>query len=55
MPRKGTCGGSYAIEADSREAVLEPVREYVIPLYWAALKNLETVGGNYYWKLKSKR
>lgn len=53
MPRKGNCGeGMYEVEADDRETLLELVKQYVVPLYRAALGNLETVGANYYWEPK---
>jgi hypothetical protein len=54
MPRKGRCEeGMYEIEADDRETLLELVRKYVVPIYRAALGNLEKNGENYYWEPKS--
>jgi hypothetical protein len=53
MPRKGIATeGRYSIEADSKEAVLEVVQKYVVPLYEAALHNLKTEGACYYWERK---
>lgn len=53
MPRKGRASESaYSIEADTKEAVLEAVQKYVVPLYEAALGNLRTHGENYYWEAK---
>lgn len=53
MPRKECCGGTWTVEADSKEELLEWIREKVVPLYAAALSNLEKFGANYYWKLKT--
>ena len=50
MPRKECCGSSWRIEADSKDEILEFVRQRVVPLYRAALENLESLGENYYWE-----
>jgi hypothetical protein len=51
MPRKAGCSDvSYALEADTKEEILEAVRKHVVPLYRVALQNLEQHGANYYWK-----
>lgn len=50
MPRRRLIGGSYDLEADSKDEILEAVRKHVVPLYEAALKNLRETGENYYWK-----
>lgn len=50
MPLRGVIGGLYALEADSKDEILEAVRKHVAPLYEAALRNLMETGENYYWK-----
>lgn len=50
MPRKECCGGTYCLEADTKEEIMEALRRYVIPLYTVALANLTQTGGNYYWQ-----
>lgn len=50
MPRKGYCGSSWHIESDTKEELLEWVREKVVPLYEAATNNLREFGKNYYWE-----
>lgn len=53
MPRKGRVEeGQYEIHADTKEALLAAVREHVVPLYRAALHNLETKGENYFWEVE---
>lgn len=52
MPRKERCGGSYRLEADTKEEILEAVRKHVLPLYEAATLNLKEYGENYYWERK---
>lgn len=50
MPRMGRIGGGYALEADSKDEILEAVRKHVVPLYEAALQSIRETGENYYWK-----
>lgn len=52
MPRKEYCGGSYRLEADTKEEIMEVLRKYVIPLYEAAATNMRENGENYYWQRK---
>ena len=52
MPRKEYCGSTWNIEADTKEEILEWVREKVVPLYEAATNNLREHGENYYWEPK---
>ena len=54
MPRREFCGGSWRLEADTKEEILEAVRKHVVPLYEAALANLKERGENYYWERKEK-
>lgn len=51
MPRKERCGGSYRLEADTKEEIMDVVRRKVLPLYEAAVTNLRERGENYYWEL----
>jgi hypothetical protein len=51
MPRKERCGGTYKLEADTKEEIMEELRKWVIPLYETALTNMNERGYNYYWKL----
>jgi hypothetical protein len=53
MPRKERCGGSYRLEADTKEEIMEALRKHVIPLYEAAAANMRENGANYYWERKS--
>lgn len=55
MPRKDRIDleCTYAIEADTKEEILEAVRRHVVPLYEAALHNLTTHGQNYFFSKKS--
>lgn len=50
MPRKEYCGSSWYIEADTKEELLEWIREKVVPLYEVATNNLREFGKNYYWE-----
>ena len=51
MPRKGrVTGEAYKVTADDRETLIELVRLHVVPLYQAALNNLQEDGQNYYWE-----
>jgi hypothetical protein len=50
MPRKEYLQGSYEIEADSKEQIMNAINRYVVPLYEAALANLKTTGKNYFWE-----
>lgn len=54
MPRKGLGEGAYRATAPTREALVEVVRKYILPLYEAAMANLAGIlaGTNdslYYW------
>lgn len=51
MPRKECCGGSYKLEADTKEEIMDVVRRKVLPLYEVAATNLRERGENYYWEL----
>jgi hypothetical protein len=53
MPRKERCGGCYRLEADTKEEILETVREHVLPLYQVATENIGAFGENYYWERPS--
>lgn len=53
MPRKERLGGTYRLEADTKDEIMEALRKHVIPLYEAALINMQEHGENYYWELKS--
>jgi len=52
MPRKQTVdtGRAFEILARKKQTILSLVTKYVVPLYEAALANLKSSGGNYYWK-----
>ncbi len=51
MPRKGrVVSDQYEIRADSQDSLMAAVKKHVVPLYEAALENLKTTGGNYYWE-----
>lgn len=51
MPRKSLLTeGAYRIESDDKESLLEAVRQFVVPLYEAALVRLRERGECYYWK-----
>ena len=50
MPRKSAVvGEAYRIAADTREDIVAAVQKHVVPLYSAAIENLENDGTNYYW------
>ena len=51
MPRKERLGGSYSIQATSKQEILDLVNRYVTPLYEIAANNLKTTGENYYWSM----
>ena len=52
MPRKQCIADSqYAVKARKKEVLMELVKQYVVPLYQAALVNLLTKGGNYYYEI----
>ncbi len=53
MPRKEYCGGSFHVEAETKEEILEALQKYVVPLYEIALENLKERGENYYWERPS--
>ncbi len=54
MPRRGRVEeGQYEVRADTREALIEAVNEYVVPLYQAALTNMQKTGENYYWRVET--
>jgi len=55
MPRKGLGEGAYRVTAPTREALVEVVRRYILPLYEVAMANLTAMiaGTNdklYYWR-----
>ena len=50
MPRKGYMGGSYRMEADSKEEIIDVLRKHVVPLYQIAFENMRDSGHNYYWE-----
>ena len=50
MPRKECCGGSYHLEADTKEEIVAEVNKRVVKLYEIATNNLKTRGENYYWE-----
>lgn len=54
MPRKGIGDDAYRATAPTREALVEVVRKYILPLYENAMANLQAMiaGTNdslYYW------
>ncbi len=52
MPRKSLCSGTYRLEADTKEEIMEVVQRYVTPLYEIAANNMKTKGKNYYWEVQ---
>lgn len=54
MPRKERCGGSYRLEADTKEEIMEAIKKHVLPLYEIATLNMRERGENYFWELPDK-
>jgi hypothetical protein len=47
----GRCNlGNYAIEADTKEALMAVIQKYVVHLYETALNSIKTTGELYYWE-----
>ena len=51
MPRRGRVSDcAYKVGANTEQELVELVQKHIVPLYEAALHNLKTTGGNYYWE-----